>query len=86
MPVSVLSNLFLLRLIQKFWFVHLMFKHSKLAKFKTRELLTLIFFHKQPVYKQLVLGWQIAKQLSGLNTLSLSNSKNYRLKKWSLPF
>ena len=32
-------------------------------------------------YKQLALGWQIAKELSGLNPLSLSNSKNYRLKK-----
>ena len=39
-----------------------------------------LFFYKQPVHKQLVLGWEIAKQLSGLNTLSLSNSKNYRLK------
>ena len=39
------------------------------------------FFYKQPVYNQLVLGWKIAKQLSGLNLLSLSKSKNYRLKK-----
>ena len=39
---------------------------------------TLSFFYKQPVYKQLDLGWQIAKQLSGLNPLSLSNNKNYR--------
>ena len=23
---------------------------------------TLIFFHKQPVFKQLALGWQIAKK------------------------
>ena len=38
-------------------------------------------FYKQPVYKQLSLGWQIAKQLSGLKPLSLSNNKNYRLKK-----
>ena len=28
---------------------------------------TLIFFHKQSVFKQLALGWQIAKKLSGLN-------------------
>ena len=26
-------------------------------------------------YNQLALGWQIAKQLSGLNPLSLSNNK-----------
>ena len=30
------------------------------------------------VYKQLALGWQIGKQLSGVNPLSLSNNKNYR--------
>ena len=30
---------------------------------------------------QLALGWQISKQLLGLNFLSLSNNKNYRLKK-----
>ena len=36
------------------------------------------FVCKQPVYKQL--EWQIAKQLSGLNPLSLSNNKNYELK------
>ena len=34
----------------------------------------------QPVYKQLALGLQIAKQLSGLNPLSLSNIKKFRLK------
>ena len=39
------------------------------------------FFCKQPVYKQLALGWQIGKQLSGLNPLSISNNKNYGLKK-----
>ena len=39
------------------------------------------FFYKQLVYKQIALGWQIAKQLSGLNPLSVSNNKNYRLKK-----
>ena len=31
-------------------------------------------------YEQLALGWQIVKQVSGLN-LTLSNSKNYKLKK-----
>ena len=35
------------------------------------------FFYKQPVYKQLVVEWQIAKQLSGLNLLSPSANKNY---------
>ena len=32
-------------------------------------------------YKQLALGWQIAKQPSELNPLSLSSNKKYRLKK-----
>ena len=36
--------------------------------------------HLQLVYEQLALGWQTAKQLSGLKTPSLSNNKNYRLK------
>ena len=40
-----------------------------------------LFFYKHPVYKQLTLGEQIAKQLSGLNSVSLSNNENYRLKK-----
>ena len=39
------------------------------------------FLNKQPVYKQLARGWQITKQLSGLNHLSLSNNKNYRLRR-----
>ena len=39
------------------------------------------FSCKQAVYKQLFLGWKIAKQLSGLKHLSLSNNKNCRLKK-----
>ena len=39
------------------------------------------FFNKQPGYKQLALKWQIAKQLSGLNPLSVSNNNNYRLRK-----
>ena len=39
-----------------------------------------LVLYKQPVYKQLSLAWQIAKQLSGLNLLSLSNNKNYSLK------
>ena len=44
------------------------------------DLLHLVFY-KQPVDKQLALAWQIAKQLSGLNSLSLSNNKIYSLKK-----
>ena len=40
---------------------------------------------KQPVCRQLDLGWQIAKQLSGLSPLSLSNNKNCRLKKRVFP-
>ena len=36
-------------------------------------------------YKQLTLGWKIAKQLSGLNPLSLSNDKNFKMK-WSFFF
>ena len=39
------------------------------------------FFYKQPVFKQLTLGWQIAKQLLGLNPFPLSDNKNYRLQK-----
>ena len=39
------------------------------------------FFHKQPVFKQLALGWQIAKKPSGLNPFWLSNNINYRLNK-----
>ena len=43
------------------------------------DLLHLVFY-KQSVYKQLALAWQIAKQLLGLNPLSLSNHKSYGLK------
>ena len=42
---------------------------------------TLIVFYKQLVFKQLALGSQIAKQLSGLNPFSLSNNIKYILKK-----
>ena len=38
-----------------------------------------LVFNKQPVYEQLALAWQIAKQLSGLKPLSLTNNKNYSL-------
>ena len=38
-----------------------------------------VFIAKEkPVYKQLALGWQIAKQLARLKPLSLSKNKNYR--------
>ena len=40
-----------------------------------------IFLYKQLVCKQLALGRQIVKQLSGLNRLLLSKNKNHRLKK-----
>ena len=40
-----------------------------------------LIFYKQSVFKQLTLGWQTAKQLSGLNPFSLGNNENYRLKK-----
>ena len=37
-------------------------------------------FYKQSVYKQLALGCQIAKQLSGLNPFSQSNNKDHSLR------
>ena len=41
------------------------------------DLLHLVFlFYRQPVYKQLALARQIAKQLSEHNCLSVSNIKN----------
>ena len=46
----------------------------------TREYKKYTLFYKQPVCEQQALGWQIAKQLSGLNPLSLSNNKNCRSK------
>ena len=52
------------------------------------DLVHLVFFifYIAPVYKQVALAWKIAKQLSGLNLLSLSNNKNYRLKRNSFLF
>ena len=48
---------------------------------------TLTFFYKQPVYKELALDQQIAKQVSGLNHFSLSNNKKKQIKeKWSFSF
>ena len=55
-------------------------KRNVLFFFLDIMVISIHFFYKQLVYKQLALGWQITKQLSGLNPLSLSNNKNYRLK------
>ena len=55
-------------------------KHVTVTISKTNESQLHLFCKKRQVYKQLALGWQIAKQLSGLNPLSISNNKNYRLK------
>ena len=41
-----------------------------------KSIFSTLFFYKQPVYKQLALGSQVAKQLSGLIPLSLRNDKN----------
>ena len=43
-------------------------------------------FYKQSIYKQLALGWQIPKQLSGLDPFSVNNNKNYKIKKIGLFF
>ena len=55
-------------------------KRNVLFFFLDVMVISIHFFYKQLVYKQLAPGWKIAKQLSGLNPLSLSNNKNYRLK------
>ena len=47
-----------------------------------------LIFYKQPVFKQLALGWQTAKQLSGFNTFSLNNNhfvKSVRIRSYSGP-
>ena len=44
-----------------------------------------IFYYRQPVYKQLAFEYEIAMELPGLNLLSLSGNKNYRLKKSGVP-
>ena len=47
----------------------------------------LCFFYKQPVYKQLALEWQIAKQLSGLNPSFTKQQSKLQIKeKWSFSF
>ena len=45
------------------------------------QIFTSTFFNKQPVYEQLALGCQTAKQLLGINLASISNNKNFRLLK-----
>ena len=55
-------------------------KRNVLFFFLDIMVISIHFFYKQLVYKQLALGWQIAKQLSGLSHLSQRNNKNYRLK------
>ena len=54
-----------------------------IVTFECRQYTT--FFYKQPVYRQLALGWETAKQLSGLSLLSLSNNKNYIKKSGVFP-
>ena len=44
-------------------------------------LLHFSFFCKQQVYKQLALGWQIARQRSKLDSLLLINNRDYILRK-----
>ena len=51
---------------------------NQLMEKRGNDLLHLVLY-KQPVCKQLSVAWQIAKQLSGLNPLSLSKNKNYSL-------
>ena len=53
-------------------------KRNVLFSFLDIMVISIHFFYRQLVYKQLALGWQIAKQLSGLNPLSIN--KKYRLK------
>ena len=38
--------------------------------------MTTLIFYQQPVYKQLALGWKIAKQLSGFNFQGLYHFRN----------
>ena len=58
-----------------------MFCHVQYTIYQT------FIFYKQRVYKQLVLRWQITKQLSGPNPLSISNNKKLEIKeKWSFSF
>ena len=37
-----------------------------------------LIFYKQSIFKQLALGWQIAEQLSGFNSFSLSNNHSVK--------
>ena len=44
---------------------------------------TFSFFYKQPVYKQLALAWQIAKQLSGLQPPFTEQQQKLQIKEKS---
>ena len=47
----------------------------------------LLFFHEQSLFKQLALGWQIAKKLSGLNHFFTKQQYKPQIKgKWSFSF
>ena len=58
------------------YYIFLWFENRTQYLIKTVKKYGLYFFYKQQVYKQLALGRQIIKQLSGLNLLSLSNNGN----------
>ena len=62
------------KVIDKLWFINMQMVYD-LTQISSLTAYTYLFY-KQPIYKQLALGCQIAKQLSGLNPLSLSNNKN----------
>ena len=56
-------------------------KLVKKKKNAVKEILMVGLDYTYFLYKQLALGQQLAKQVLGLNLFSLSNNKNYRLKK-----
>ena len=62
------------KVIDKLWFINMQMVYD-LTQISSLTAYTYLFYN-QPIYKQLALGCQIAKQLSGLKPLSLSNNKN----------
>ena len=56
------------------WWRQIVLKSAKVYKCFVQDCRSINFFYKQPA-----LGWQTAKQPSGVNPRSLSNRKNYRL-------